>query len=63
MDAIREAFNECCPWCGTKITNLYDYHEGHNYETHFTIECNKCLKNIDVTAHEVVEFEMHKVKL
>jgi hypothetical protein len=50
-------FDETCPHCGRKITNLYDYFVSHDYATEFTIDCPCCDDKILVAVHAVPEFE------
>jgi len=49
----RETWNECCPWCGRSVANLWDYAIG---EMFFAFDCPHCEHPIEAERQTVVEY-------
>lgn len=58
--AESRRWDECCPHCDEKITQLDDYFSCHDYATDFTMECPHCGAAIDVIVEPVPEFGLCK---
>lgn len=53
----RGRFDERCPYCGAKMTDL---NQRGDYQSQFNFDCPYCEQSIECTVHSVPEYELSK---